>query len=208
MVASQVNENSYLPTLPGNKSFGMSLNMFTYDRRLTPALDLDHSSIVFVTNRINSPVTDYATDPRVNTVADDPHNFMYVSKNVILENPATSLKVYLDAYISNYNDVRVFFALNQDTTAKETVFVPFPGYANFDIEGNIISNSNSDGTSDIFIPKSDVYTVDPTLDLFREYTFTADKIPPFSSFRIKIVGTSTNQAIVPQFRNLRAVALA
>ena len=208
MVASQVNENSYLPTLPGNKSFGMSLNMFTYDKRLTPALDLDHSSIVFVTNRINSPVTDYATDPRVNTVADDPHNFMYVSKNVILENPATSLKVYLDAYVSNYNDVRVFFALNQDTTAKETVFVPFPGYANFDIEGNVISNSNSDGTSDIFIPKSDVYTVDPTLDLFREYTFTADKIPPFASFRIKIVGTSTNQAIVPQFRNLRAVALA
>jgi len=208
MVASQVNENAYLSTLPGNKSFGMSLNLFTYDRRLTPAIDLDHSSVVFVTNRINSPVTDYANDPRVNTVSEDPHNFMYVSKNVILENPASSLKVYLDAYVSNYNDVRVFYALNQDTTANETVFVPFPGYGNFDIDGNIISNANSNGTSDVFIPKTDVYTVEPTLDLFREYTFTADRIPPFTSFRIKIVGTSTNQAIVPQFRNLRAVALA
>ena len=208
MVASQINENTYLSTLPGNKSFTMSLNLFTYDNRLTPAVDLDHSSVVFVTNRINSPITDYANDPRVNTVQDDPNNFIYVSKNVVLENPATSLKVYLDSYVSNYNDVRVFYALNQDRTANETVFVPFPGYSNFDIDGNIISNANSDGSSDVFIPKTDIYESEPTLDLFREYTFTADRLAPFSSFRIKIIGTSTNQAIVPQFRNLRAVALA
>jgi len=208
MIASHINETAYLTALPGNKSFSITMNFSTSDGRLSPAVDLDQSSVVFVTNRINSPVSDYANDPRVNTVPDDPNNFVYVSKNVILENPASSLKVYLDCYISNYNDVRVFYALNQDTPSNETVFVPFPGYRNFDIDGNLISSSNNDGSSDIYIPKTDNYTVNPSLDLFKEYTFTADKLAPFNSFRIKIIGTSTNQAIVPQFKNLRAIALA
>jgi hypothetical protein len=209
MIASQINENTYLSTQPGNKSLTVGVNFFTSDNRLSPAIDLDNSSIVFVTNRVNAPVTDYASDPRVNTTVDDPNNFTYVSKNVLLENPATGLKVYLDAYISRYNDVRVFYALDQeDSLADETVFVPFPGYGNFDIDGNLISQTDSDGSSDINIPKYDSLITVPSIDQFREYTFTNDNLPAFKSFRIKIIGTSTNQSIVPQIRNLRTIALA
>ena len=210
MIASRINENTYLITQPGNKSFTVGINLFSSDNRLSPAIDLDNSSIVFVTNRINSPIINYATDPRVNTSVDDPHNFVYVSKNVLLENPASGLKVYLDAYISKYNDVRVFYALDQeDSLAEETVFVPFPGYGNFDASGNMISQSDNDGSSDNNIPKYDDLVIqNPTIDQFREYTFTNDNLPAFKSFRIKIIGTSTNQSIVPQLRNLRAIALA
>ena len=163
-----------------------------------------------MTNRVNAPITNYATDPRVNTTVDDPNNFTYVSKNVLLENPASGLKVYLDAYISRYNDVRVFYALDQDDSlAAETVFVPFPGYGNFDIDGNLISQVDNDGSSDINIPKyDDLIVQSPGIDQFREYVFSNDNLPAFKSFRIKIIGTSTNQSIVPQFRNLRAIALA
>ena len=183
--------------------------MFTSDNRLSPAIDLDNSSVVFVTNRVNAPITDYASDPRVNTTVDDPNNFTYVSKNVLLENPSTGLKVFLDAYISRYNDVRVFYALDQDDSlADETVFVPFPGYSNFDVDGNLISQTDSDGSSDVNIPKSDTLIANPDVNQFREYTFTNDNLPAFKSFRIKIIGTSTNQSIVPQIRNLRAIALA
>ena len=210
MIASQINENTYLTTQPGNKSFTAGINLFSSDNRLSPAIDLDNSSIVFVTNRVNAPITNYATDPRVNTTVDDPNNFTYVSKNVLLENPASGLKVYLDAYISRYNDVRVFYALDQDDSlADETVFVPFPGYGNFDVDGNLISQVDNDGSSDINIPKYDDFIVQsPGIDQFREYTFSNDNLPAFKSFRIKIIGTSTNQSIVPQFRNLRAIALA
>ena len=209
MIASQINENTYLSTQPGNKSLTVGVNFFTSDNRLSPAIDLDNSSVVFVTNRVNAPITDYASDPRVNTTVDDPNNFTYVSKNVLLENPATGLKVYLDAYISRYNDVRVFYALDQeDSLADETVFVPFPGYGNFDIDGNLISQTDSDGSSDINIPKYDTLIPVPRIDQFREYTFTNDNLPAFKSFRIKIIGTSTNQSIVPQIRNLRTIALA
>ena len=209
MIASQINENTYLTTQPGNKSFTAGINLFTSDNRLSPAIDLDNSSVVFVTNRVNAPITDYASDPRVNTTVDDPNNFTYVSKSVLLENPATGLKVFLDAYISRYNDVRVFYALDQDDSlADETVFVPFPGYSNFDVDGNLISQTDSDGSSDVNIPKSDTLIANPDVNQFREYTFTNDNLPAFKSFRIKIIGTSTNQSIVPQIRNLRAIALA
>ncbi len=143
-------------------------------------------------------------------MVNDPNNFVYVSKNVLLENPASGLKVYLDGYISSFNDVRMFYALDQeDSLAEETVFTPFPGFGNFDADGNLISQKDSDGTSDINIPKyDDLIVQSPAIDQFREYTFSNDELPAFNSFRIKIIGTSTNQSVVPQFRNLRVIALA
>ena len=209
MIASQINETTYLSEQPANKSLTVGLNLFSSDNRVSPAIDLDNSSLVLVTNRVNAPITDYANDPRVNTTVDDPNRFTYVSKNVLLENPASGLKVYLDAYISRFNDVRVFYALDQDDSlVNDTVFVPFPGYNNFDIDGNLISQTNSDGSPDVNIPKNDQSVNEPSIDLFREYTFTNENLPSFKSFRIKIIGTSTNQSIVPQIRNLRAIALA
>ena len=209
MIASRVNETKYLTALAGNKSFGLNATLFSSDDRVSPALDLDNSSIVFITNRVNAPITDYANDSRVNTVNNDPNNFTYVSKNVTLENPATGLKVYLDSYVSVYNDVRVFYALDQsDLSVDELVFVPFPGYTNYDEDGNLILLNPSDGSSDVNIPRYD-YTVEtPKIDDFREYTYTNEDLPSFQNFRVKIIGTSTNQSIVPQLRNLRVIALA
>ena len=56
--------------------------------------------------------------------------------------------------------------------------------------------------------KTDKLTQTPAINDFTEYKFTMDNLPPFKSFRLKLIGTSTNQAVVPQFRNLRAIALA
>ena len=43
---------------------------------------------------------------------------------------------------------------------------------------------------------------------FREYSFTADQLPSFRTYRIKIILTSTSQVHVPRLRNLRVIALA
>ena len=209
IVASHINESNILDTLPANKSMTINVNMITSDNRVSPAIDLNQTSVVLVSNRINQPITDYSNDYRVNSAYNDPDSFYYVSKPVSLANPSTSLQVFLDGYISNFNDVRVFYALNQESESiDEVVFVPFPGHKNLDSKGNIISTSASDGQSDKKISKVDSYTAKPDLALYREYKYTADKLLPFSSFRIKVIGTSTNQAIVPQIRNLRVIALA
>ena len=75
-------------------------------------------------------------------------------------------------------------------------------------DGKIITQTKSDGLSNLKVPKVDQYVQTPTLELFKEYVYSSDDISPFNQFRIKIVGTSTNAAVVPQLRNLRATALA
>ena len=206
MVVSPVNERTYLTSLPGQKSMTLNVNMNTSDARLSPAIDLDHASIIFVSNRANQPVTNYKGDVRVKDIPNDPNSLMYVTKNIILENPATSLRVFVDGYVSNFNDVRMFYAVNQDLPAEECIFTPFPGIDNTDEFGRVIQPFNADGGPDVFIPKTDIYTQMPSLNLFKEYKFSIDELDPFNFFRIKLVGTSTNQAVVPQFRNFRVIA--
>ena len=208
MVASSVNETEQLAGLSGNKSFTLNLDLLTYDTRISPMIDLNHSSVVFVSNRVDGKITDFATDPRVVGIPEDPNSMLYVTKNVTLENPATSLKVFLDAYVATSSDVRLFYALDQDVSAKETKFKPFPGINNIDTYGNVIDISLADGTPDTKKEKSDKLTQTPAVNDFTEYKFTMDNLPPFKSFRLKLIGTSSNQACVPQFRNLRALALA
>ena len=210
MIASPENENIQLNsgTFPGKKSFSLNFILLSNNSRISPVIDLDNASVVFTMNRVNRPVTNYISDFRVNTTEDDPNRFVYVSKNVTLENPATSLEVLLDGYISNFNDIRVFYALNQDVPVEETIFTPFPGYSNIDTNGSIIDISKNDGTSDKKVPTVDSYVPEPTSDQFREYKFTIDDVVTFKSFRVKIIATSTDQSNAPQIRNLRVISFA
>jgi len=210
MVASARNEELLLDSdlFPGDRSFSMLFNLVSLDSRLSPAIDLDSASVLFTSNRVNQPITNYADDFRVSTTTDDPNRFFYVSKNVVLENPATSIEVLLDGYCTTRNDIRVFYSVDQDSPASETVFIPFPGYANIGPSGAILERGNSNGTSDTLVPKRDSYEVNPSVNLFKEYQYTVEDLVPFKSFRIKIIGTSTDQAVAPMIRNLRAIALA
>ena len=208
MIANKQNEDLYLDELPGNKSFTMNLDLITDDTRISPAIDLNQTSVILTSNRVNEPVEDYAADPRVNTTKNDPNRFFYVTKNVTLENPASSIQIFLDAYIPTDADIRCFYALDQEGPVDDVIFVPFPGFGNFQSNGAIASQGASNGSSDLEVPKVDVFSPKPRLGEYREYKFSVDQLPSFKSFRIKLVGTSTNQATVPMIRNFRAISLA
>ena len=210
MVSSRINETTFLSALPGSKSLTLNLEFATQSPDLSPVIDLDNASMKLISNRVNSEVSNFATDFRVATVADDPSNFIYVTKRVDLANPSTALKVIFDAYLTQPNDIRVFYALNQEVPLSETVFIPFPGFGNVDSSrpGVPIDPAASNGTSDVELKKTDSFDPNPGDVLFREMQFTADKLPSFNKFRIKIVGTSTNQAIAPLIKNLRVLSLA
>ena len=158
---------------------------------------------------MNQPVTNYATDSRVDMIGTDPNKFMYVTPNITLENPGTSIQVYLDAYITEHSDIRLFYAIGQnDVSVKEVVFTPFPGFGNFASNGSVINGADNNGSPDSKMVKTDVITQTPAINDYREYTFSIDKLSSFSSFRIKLVGTSINQASPPMIRNFRALGLA
>ena len=208
MICSRVNEETFLDDLPGNKSLAVGLNMTSDDTRITPCVDLDQVALVLTSNRVNAPVSNYATDFRVNKTATDPNRFFYVTKNISLENPASSLQVILDGYIPEDADVRCFYSLDQEGPVDNSIFVPFPGFGNFQSNGAIASRGVSNGKPDLDVPKVDVFTPKPNLGLYKEYKFSVDELPSFKSFRIKLIGTSRNQATVPMIRNFRVISLA
>ena len=81
-------------------------------------------------------------------------------------------------------------------------------YSNIASNGSIIDISNNNGTSDVRVPSIDSYQPEPSVNLYKEYKFTIDDLVPFGSFRIKIVGTSTDQSNAPLIRTLRAISFA
>ena len=207
IICSKINENVKLTTLPGNKSMNLRLQLDTVDSRLTPVVDTQRVSTILTSNRVNSVISNYATDSRVNTIDQDPSAFQYISKEINLENGASSIKILLNSHINQYCDIRAFYAISEKSNFNP-VFVPFPGYTNLNTKNEVISFENSDGRSDTFVPPTQSLGFESSDIEFKEYSFTIDKLPSFKSYRIKLVLTSTNQVYVPRIKDLRVIALA
>jgi hypothetical protein len=204
LVCSKENETEYLNNLPRNKSFTTGITLSTTDSNLSPIIFLDTAFTEFISSRLNSPVSDYALDGRSNSILDDPHAVVYVSRAVNLVNPATSLKVILSAYRHESADFRVLYSLfRPDSSEVEQSFELFPGYDNLTSTASglsVVDPSLNNGKPDSFVSSS--------LDnQFKEYEFTADNLGLFNGYVIKIVMSGTNQAYPPRIKELRTIAV-
>ena len=98
--------------------------------------------------------------------------------------------------------------LRADVPSNEEPFILFPGFGNLkDTTGDgfgdeVLIAGDGDGTPDRRVPSS------RTQDEFRDYQYTANDLPEFHGFQIKVILTSTNQAIVPRLKDFRTIALA
>jgi hypothetical protein len=201
LICSKINELNKLSAYPGSKSFTMELDFKTGDKNVSPMIDLTRVNIITSMNRIDSPVTNFATDSRVNQIINDPHSAVYVTKIVRLNKPSDNLKVIFDAYRHFTNDIRVAYRLFRlDSPTEQQIYELFPGYDNLDGNGNVISEENKSGRPDSNVLPSN------TLDDFRNYQFTANNLPFFNGFQVKIIMAGTNQAHVPLIRDNRVIA--
>jgi len=208
LVASKVNENARLEDLPKKKSLTLAVDMSTEDPNLSPALDTKNATFVLGRNKLNNPVSNYATDDRTNQIKNDPHGSVFVTTKIDLQQPATSLKVLVGASVLPEADFRVFYRLfSLDSSEVSQTYRAFPGYTNMrDIDGDgfgdeIIDIGLNDGRADARVPKNRV-------NEFSEYQFTVDNLEPFNAFTIKIVMSSTNESSAVFLRDFRAIALA
>tara|TARA_Y100001963_G_C6611444_1_gene367244 strand:- start:445 stop:786 length:342 start_codon:yes stop_codon:yes gene_type:complete len=110
------------------------------------------------------------------------------------------------AHVNSYSDVRAFYAVS-DNANFDPIFVPFPGYKNINDQGEMIALDKSDGLPDKLAPKDREGFKTAEIS-FREYTWTADNLPAFKNYRIKLVMTSTNQTYPPRISELRVITLA
>lgn len=207
LICSKINETERLTNLPANKSLNLEMFLETTDSYVSPVVDLDRAAMVFTTNRINSPIKNYITDNRVNTLTDDPSSFIYATNNVQLEIPATSLKVIVAAYVNTYSDIRALYSVKNDPNEK-SVYYLFPGYSNLTPDGRIISEALSDGTTDKKVLKTSSQGF-KSVDLeYKDHEFTVSNLPSFKYFSIKLIGSGTNQAFPPRLSDFRVIAFA
>jgi len=187
----------------------MQINLSTFDSRVSPVIDSQRMSAIFVSNRVNAPIgiNSYTTDSRVNCLFDDPNAFQYLSKEIALENAASSVKIMANVYLNDSCDIRAFYAISNNENFNP-VYRPFPGYDNLNERGEVIDPADNDGKPDKFVAPTNNELVEPSENDFKERTFTADDLPSFKYYRIKLVMTSTNQVYVPRVKNLRVIALA
>ena len=207
MIASKVNEDLNLTNIVGGKSMQMSLALNTTDSRISPVIDAQRVNAIVTSNRVNDIITNFATDSRVDTVEEDPTGCQYISKEIVLENSASSIKIIVAAHVGEDADLRAFFAVNNEP-GLDPIFTPFPGYSNLNSRGQVIAKENNNGESDSYIIKSNTKAFDSESIDYREYTFTVDQLPAFKTYRVKLSLISKSQCFVPRVKDLRVIALA
>lgn len=184
--------NIYLPSSYGNldshtlkvigqnQLFGpralITASLTTTDRAISPIIDVDGSSLLTVTNLINSDSTDEATDGGSALAR-------YITRKVTLNSPSDWLNVYISTNRpTDQTDIKVYVKLGFDTTTADDLIpwqeltprVPIP----------ISSDPNKYSESE--------YKIDPNDD--------------FISFQVKIVLLSNNIFDIPTIRDFRAIA--
>ena len=208
LLCSQINEVNRLTELPLNRSVTFSTTMATTSQNLSPVIDIQNGVLIYQRSRLNRPILDYVKDGRSNLTSGDPHASVYISNQVDLKNPATSLKVLISSVKDASADFRVLYQLiRPDGTDTELKYNLFPGFDNLtDTDGDgfgdqVIDSSKNSGKPDSF--------VSPSLNgEFKEYQFSVDNLEEFTGYKIKIVMSGTNEAKAPAFKDLRTIALA
>ena len=209
IICSDINESRFNLNSPGNRSLTMEMLMSTADSRVSPVIDSTGVSVILRSNLINNPIgietaSTYALDDSVRSLYDDMHSSIYISKPVSLKLPANSLKVLLTASRNDTNDIRVLYRLFRDDESNISQnYELFPGYSNYQIDGNgikrVIDTSMNDGSADSYVQESGNRQ-------FKDYEYSVDDLPDFNAFSIKIVMAGTNQAAPPIVKDLRAIA--
>ena len=192
IIASSINESTVGTGGPTTKSFECRLQFSSANQNLSPVIDVGTIGALGIMNRVND--IDTSADLTTNAVhipstePDGDNNAMvYITRKVNLKNPATSLKVIADNFRPPETDLKFMFKIlkNDETTPIDDL-----GFEFF----------NTDGSPDVAIEQD--------ARNFKEYEYTAEALPEFTGFVVKIVGQATNTSIVPLVSALRCIALA
>ena len=205
MVASAINETN---EMSGAKSLSIPITLSSEIDTLSPVIDTQRLSVFAVANKVN--VIDSSSDVYPTSIytamtepEGDDHAAVYLTKKTNLKNPATSIRVILDANREDVASIKVLYKILRVEDAFDFDEV---GYSFFNDDGTVSGSGGPD------------VTVNPSTSLrqFNEYEYTAGitddgvgtPLDDFISFQIKIVLRTTNSARPPRIKQLRILALA
>ena len=120
----------------------------------------------------------------------------YVTKEVTLANPATTIEIRLTANLASQDDVEVYYKVkpvNSQLVFDDIEWSAFNGNGLPDIE---VIPSNEAAISGLFESQSS----------YKEHKYSVSDLSDFASFAVKIVMKASNPCYVPKIQDARIVA--
>jgi len=185
IVASSINEQN---EMSNDKSFECRLQLVSANKNVSPIIDVSSVGALAISNRLSGLSSTDTETISINTESEGENNVMcYITKKVNLKTPASGIRVTADIFRPATTDIKVLYKIikNDEESALDDI-----GFEYF----------NTDGSPNI--------TTDADARNFKEYEYTADDLPEFSGFIIKIVGRGYNTSVVPLVSALRCIAVA
>ncbi len=189
VVASKINEDNEMSSV---RSFRLLLQMYSLSNTISPVIDVGTIGCLAIANRLNtidssSDVPTGVTYSASTEPEGDNNAMVYVTRKVNLKTPATTLKVIADNFRPPNTELKFMYKIIK---ADESTPLDDVGFEYFNTTG---------------VPDS---TIEVDQKNFKEYEYTAEDLPEFSSFVVKIVGQGNNTCVVPAVSALRCMALA
>ena len=120
----------------------------------------------------------------------------YVTKEVSISNPASSIDVRLTANVKDVQNIQVLYRYKKASSQENFEDIDWI-YFNVDGEPDTLEIATSENTIASTTEKQSSY---------QEFKYSVANLPEFSSFGIKIVMKSVDPAYVPKIQDIRAVA--
>lgn len=136
---------------------------------------------------------DYVSD---NTSKNSSSVSKYVTKEISISNPATSIDVRLTANLKDVSNIQVLYRYKKASSQE-----------NFeDIDWIYFNESGEPDTLEIATSENNISSVTEKQSSYQEFKYSVANLPEFSSFGVKIVMKSVDPAYVPKIQDIRSVA--
>jgi len=120
----------------------------------------------------------------------------YVTKEITLANPATTIEVRTTANLFEENDVEIYYKtkpVNSQSIFDDIEWIPFNGNG---LPDNTVTPSNDSAISGLFERQSS----------YKEHKYSVSNLNEFASFAVKIVMKSSNPSYIPKIQDARIIA--
>ena len=174
--------------------------MSTGNQNLSPVVDTARTNLIAITNRLDNASVSNTTGFEAETEpTGGSASAKYLTKEILLDNPATALDVRISANNFPTSAIKVLYKIRLVDDSRPFDEIPYEFFNTTGLpdDGVLFSESRTQ------TPYSPDYNVS-----YSEQKFTADGLSEFTSFAIKLVMTGSNPAYPPRITDLRAIALA
>lgn len=152
-----------------------------------------------VTSRVISTVTDskgflYVGEDSFNSSSAS----KYLTKEVTLETPGTSLDCKITANLFDNKNMKVLYKVRPDGSTEDFNNISWEYF-----------NGTGLSDNDVNIIPNNLKSLSPSVEdlgSYLEYSYTANNLKPFTSFAIKVVFAGSNPALAPRLEDLRVIA--